>query len=193
MTTVDASSVSVILNYTHKYATMTVTDTGVGIPSANLKHLNLGPHDASDDDGSTSAISLTFAKKLVHLHHGDFEVESATAWESIAGDHGTTFRVRIPMGTNHLPPENIGDSDATRAVPDSRTMAVDFGREMIDEVGLWHMDRISDDTTSAPTSVSSHETFGSKLSRGIDPTTLYFAPEDVIMVVDGECHKSVCH
>lgn len=55
--------VRVSLMYTHKHAIMAVEDSGVGIPRANLKELNMGPKDQGvNDPSTTAAISLTFAK-----------------------------------------------------------------------------------------------------------------------------------
>jgi len=93
------------LEYCHRQAVLTVADSGVGIPSATVEELNQGffprgdaahMQSSSTDTTGSSGISLTFARKLVQLHHGEFEIESKTATESVDGSHGTTFRVRIP-------------------------------------------------------------------------------------------------
>jgi hypothetical protein len=82
------------------------------------------------------------------------------------------------MGTKHLPPDAL----ATSYTP-AETLNRGFNQELLEEVNMWHAPDGSDDSSG---SVSSHDTFTSKLSRGLDPTTLYFTPDDVIMIVDGK-------
>jgi len=70
--------------------------------------------------------------------------------------------------------------------PDTSANAAQFGREMIDEVSLWHTDRDKDDSesTSATQSVSSG---GTRRSKGIDGAMLTFTSKDVVMIVEGKC------
>jgi PAS domain S-box-containing protein len=81
-----------------------VSDTGVGIPEADLpklfqrfqrvRHTRSRTHEGS-------GIGLALVRELVRLHGGDVAVESR--------EHvGTTFTVRIPAGKTHLPAERVG-------------------------------------------------------------------------------------
>jgi hypothetical protein len=54
-----------------------------------------------------TGIGLALVQELVRLHGGAIRAESAV-------DRGSTFTVRIPTGTAHLPPDRIGGS-RTRA------------------------------------------------------------------------------
>ncbi len=83
---------------------ITVTDTGVGIPAAELPrvferfHRIEGTRSRSHEG---SGIGLALVKDLVRLHGGEIEAQSEAG-------HGTTFRITLPTGTAHLPADRIG-------------------------------------------------------------------------------------
>ena len=80
-----------------------VSDTGVGIPEAELplmfdrfhriKHSRARTHEGT-------GIGLAFVQELARLHGGSVTVASEEG-------RGTTFTVTIRAGTSHLPPERI--------------------------------------------------------------------------------------
>jgi len=79
-------------------AVLTVRDTGVGIPSNQLPHMFERFHRIEHSRGRThegTGIGLALVQELVKLHGGTVGVESVV-------DHGSTFRVAIPLGANHL-------------------------------------------------------------------------------------------
>jgi signal transduction histidine kinase/DNA-binding response OmpR family regulator len=81
-----------------------VRDTGIGIPAADLPRLFERFHRVANARGRThegTGIGLSLVHDLAHLHGGTVGVESSLG-------HGTTFRVTIPTGSAHLPPEQIG-------------------------------------------------------------------------------------
>jgi len=69
-----------------------VSDTGCGIPADELERIferfQRGQRAGTDDGGS--GLGLAIAKKIVELHSGTIEAESAE-------DRGTTFRFRLPL------------------------------------------------------------------------------------------------
>ncbi|MGB9147402.1 MAG: ATP-binding protein [Acidobacteriaceae bacterium] len=80
-----------------------VRDTGVGIPEEHLEHLFERFHRIESAQARTyegSGIGLALVQELVRLHGGSVRVESAVG-------AGSTFTVRIPSGTAHLPSERI--------------------------------------------------------------------------------------
>ncbi|HYX73509.1 MAG TPA: ATP-binding protein [Steroidobacteraceae bacterium] len=84
-------------------AILEVADTGVGIPQHELPRLFERFHRIEGTAGRTqegSGIGLALAQELTLLHGGTIEALSELG-------HGTVFRVRIPFGTAHLPPERI--------------------------------------------------------------------------------------
>lgn len=79
---------------TSGYAEITVRDTGVGIEPEKLPHIFDRFYQA--DSGQTgTGIGLSLVKELVELHRGEVYVESQPGF-------GSTFTVRLPLGTDHL-------------------------------------------------------------------------------------------
>jgi signal transduction histidine kinase/CheY-like chemotaxis protein/AraC-like DNA-binding protein/streptogramin lyase len=78
---------------------ISVTDTGIGIPEANLPHVFdrfYQVDGSSTRPGEGTGIGLAHAQELVKLMGGEISVESST---SPLGDRGagTTFTVRLPV------------------------------------------------------------------------------------------------
>jgi DNA-binding response OmpR family regulator/signal transduction histidine kinase len=86
---------------------ISVRDTGTGIPENQLQqifdrfHRVEGSHEHKQKG---SGIGLALTRELVELHHGQIEVQS-----SCREDHsrGTEFILRLPLGKEHLQPEEI--------------------------------------------------------------------------------------
>lgn len=94
---------------------ITVRDTGIGIPPADLPHIfdrfyqagdfsTVGTLHATSLPGS--GIGLALVKELVELHHGTIEVSSEVG-------KGSVFTVRLPLGKEHLRAEEIVDGEIT--------------------------------------------------------------------------------
>jgi len=85
-------------------AMLEVTDTGVGVPAHEIPRLFERFHRVKGAESRThegSGIGLALVQELVRLHGGRIEATSEL-------DRGTTFRVRIPFGTAHIPHDRIG-------------------------------------------------------------------------------------
>ena len=83
-----------------------VRDTGTGIPPQEIPHLFERFHRVKQARGRSyegTGIGLALVQELVRLHGGTVGVSSEL-------DKGSTFLVRIPLGSTHLPPERIGAS-----------------------------------------------------------------------------------
>ncbi len=81
-----------------------VSDTGTGIPEAELSHLFERFHRVKGARGRSyegSGIGLALVQELVKLHGGAVRVKSEVG-------KGSTFTVSIPTGSAHLPPERLG-------------------------------------------------------------------------------------
>lgn len=77
-----------------KYVLLTVTDTGIGIRKKDIPYIFDRFYRADMARTKAAAggygLGLSIAKKIVELHHGRIQVESAL-------DKGTTFEITLPM------------------------------------------------------------------------------------------------
>lgn len=84
-----------------------VSDTGVGIPEDELPHMFERFHRVENTIGRThegSGIGLSLVSELVGLHGGNIAVESVFG-------SGSTFTLRIPLGSSHLPAAQVHQKD----------------------------------------------------------------------------------
>jgi signal transduction histidine kinase/DNA-binding response OmpR family regulator len=85
---------------------LVVSDTGIGIATEELLHLFERFHQVKGVRARThegSGIGLALVNELVHFHGGTVRVDSAV-------DEGTMFTVSIPLGSAHLPPDRIRET-----------------------------------------------------------------------------------
>ncbi len=85
-------------------ALLEVRDTGIGIPADALPHIFDRFHRIQTPQARThegSGIGLALVRELVALHGGTIAVTSVSG-------HGTVFRITLPLGSGHLPPEQVG-------------------------------------------------------------------------------------
>ena len=84
-------------------AELAVSDTGVGIAAEELPRIFDRFQQVRQSQSRThegSGIGLALVKELVQIHKGSIDVESEVG-------RGTTFRVRLPFGSDHLDPAQI--------------------------------------------------------------------------------------
>ena len=89
-----------------RLVSVSVQDTGTGIPPAHLSRIFERFHRIRGARSRThegTGIGLALVHELVKLHGGAVTVDSAYG-------QGTTFTVSIPLGTAHLPPDRLGVS-----------------------------------------------------------------------------------
>jgi PAS domain S-box-containing protein len=85
-------------------ATLTVRDTGVGIPPEELPRMFERFHRVARTRARThegTGIGLALVHELVKLHGGAISLSSTVGV-------GSTFTVTIPLGKDHLDPERVG-------------------------------------------------------------------------------------
>jgi CheY-like chemotaxis protein len=118
-------------------------------------------------------------KELIKLHGGSLAVESWIAEENPEGRHGSIFTVRLPLGPDHLPVANIAEN----VTNDKRGGR--FATGVIDEVMQWNRDQDSSLESSSETGSAAIPS-GTSNGTGstLDPSTLFFTKEDVILIVD---------
>jgi PAS domain S-box-containing protein len=87
-------------------AVLTVADTGVGIPAHEQPKLFDRFHRVSGTPSRSyegSGIGLALVAELAALHGGRVEVQSTPG-------EGSRFSVRVPLGSDHLPAEQVVDA-----------------------------------------------------------------------------------
>ncbi|MDN4160415.1 SpoIIE family protein phosphatase [Nocardioides abyssi] len=87
-------------------AVLSVTDTGSGIPTADLSRLFERFHRVAGTRSRThegTGIGLALVRELVELHGGRVGATSRTQ----GPDRGTTFTVTVPLGWAHLPEDRV--------------------------------------------------------------------------------------
>jgi PAS domain S-box-containing protein len=103
---------------------LTVRDTGVGIPEAELPRVFERFHRVEGQGGRTqegTGIGLALVQELAGLHGGAIRVESAVG-------KGSAFVVSIPRGRDHLPADRVG---ATRTLASTALGAAVFVEEAL--------------------------------------------------------------
>ena len=97
------------------FVSITVSDTGIGIPQSQLDKVFKRFYQADlsrSREREGSGIGLALTKELVELHHGTIAVQSRVG-------QGTEFTLKLPLGRNHLAREEIVedvDSEMARGI-----------------------------------------------------------------------------
>ncbi len=81
-----------------------IQDTGIGIPREQLAHIfdRFFQVESHERKHKGSGLGLALTRELVVLHHGKIDVNSRVGENS-----GTEFILRVPLGKNHLKPQEI--------------------------------------------------------------------------------------
>ena len=103
--TFDGGHIEVALSTTaDNFVRLSVTDDGMGVKEEDRKRIFERFYQSSQTDGTHvtgTGIGLNLCKMIVEMHHG--EIEALAGKDGI----GSVFVVRIPMGKNHLQPEEL--------------------------------------------------------------------------------------
>ena len=95
---------------------ISIRDTGIGIPKEKLSKIfdrfyQVDGSHTREQEGTGIGLSLT--KELVELHKGNIEVESEEG-------KGTTVKVSIPLGKEHLKPDEICEKSLSQTLSKER-------------------------------------------------------------------------
>jgi PAS domain S-box-containing protein len=116
-------------------AVVSVKDTGVGIPAANLESIF---EMFSQVEGALArshgglGIGLCLVKRLVNMHGGQVKAKSP------GPDRGSEFLIRLPIGPERSPPCEPADHSDDGVVPASglRILVVDDNRDAADSLAM---------------------------------------------------------
>jgi PAS domain S-box-containing protein len=104
-------SISVAVREEDAHAVVTVSDTGIGVATAEIPRLFERFHridNAQARSNEGSGIGLALVRELVELHGGTITADSV---EGV----GTTFTISLPFGSAHLPDNAIVPTDGSPA------------------------------------------------------------------------------
>ncbi|MFB9235762.1 SpoIIE family protein phosphatase [Plantactinospora siamensis] len=93
-------------------AVVTIADTGIGVPEAEMPRLFERFHRIENTQSRSnegSGIGLALVKELVGLHGGTITAHSGV-------QEGTSFTIRLPFGSAHLPADALAPAADTGAV-----------------------------------------------------------------------------
>ena len=108
-----AGEISVAVRREGEDAVVEVLDTGIGIAPSELPRIFERFYQVETARGRTregSGIGLALVRDLVSLHGGSIGVESTPG-------EGTTFTLRLPFGTAHLPSDRIAPERGLASTP----------------------------------------------------------------------------
>jgi len=123
-------------------AELSVADTGVGIPAPDLERVFERFHRVEGQAGRSvegTGIGLSLVRELAQLHGGTVAVASRVG-------AGTTFTLRLPFGTAHLPSYRLPDGQA--AVPVPMPVRGNAADSFVDEALRWLPDASSSSSAS---------------------------------------------
>ena len=121
-------------------ASLSVTDTGSGIPEDELPRIFDRFHRVESVERRTyegTGIGLALVQELVHVHKGTISVTSELG-------RGSRFEVWLPFGSAHLPADSV--TDQSKGTDPTRTDSAAF----VDEAMGWLPNETSDQQTDGP-------------------------------------------
>lgn len=99
----------------HKYLQLTISDTGIGIPEAELEKVFECFYQTQESKHTSregTGIGLHLTRSIVELHHGLIWVKNNI------NAPGCRFIILLPLGKEHLKPEDIRPADEPAREPE---------------------------------------------------------------------------
>jgi signal transduction histidine kinase/DNA-binding response OmpR family regulator len=126
----DGGEVTVNLKQESDSLELSVSDNGMGIDEDSLKHIFDRFYQGSNSrrmhiDGT--GIGLNLCKMIVAMHHGTIEAQNRT------DDKGAVFTVRLPLGKDHLKPEEMESLTEIVQVSKPRTSSSKYRVLIVDD------------------------------------------------------------
>ena len=119
-----SGSICVRLRMEQSCVALAIADTGVGIADQDLPRLFERFHRVEGVRSRThegTGIGLAFVRELTRMHRGEVLVTSTLG-------SGTTFTIRIPRGSAHLPKEQLISREEVDSVPPNAPAFVEEAR-----------------------------------------------------------------
>ena len=112
-----AGHILLSLTHTDHHAYISIKDSGIGIPKDKLgtifQRFYQTPADPNDRNVGTG-IGLDLTRSLVELHYGTISARNNEGEKGSKFEHGSEFIIRIPLGKDHLKPEELIDEEEVK-------------------------------------------------------------------------------
>ena len=105
-----AGHILLSLTHTDHHAYISIKDSGIGIPKDKLETIFQRFYQTPDDPNDRNVgtgIGLDLTRSLVELHYGTISARNNEGEKGSKFEHGSEFIIRIPLGKDHLKPEEI--------------------------------------------------------------------------------------
>jgi PAS domain S-box-containing protein len=152
---------------------LTVSDTGIGIPAADLPHLFERFYQVKGVRGRSyegSGIGLSLVQELVQRHSGTITVNSTV-------NQGSSFIVTLPTGSTHLPTDQIG-------IPTDLISALNSTESYLAEASHWisEIEEFSSDVVL--------DLAGSRIDLATERSQRQLQPSSILIVDDNADMRS---
>lgn len=112
-----AGHILLSLTHTGHHAYISIKDSGIGIPKDKLETIfqrfYQTPADPNERNVGTG-IGLDLTRSLVELHYGTISARNNEGEKGSKFEHGSEFIIRIPLGKDHLKPEEIIEEEVMK-------------------------------------------------------------------------------
>ena len=105
-----AGHILLSLTHTEHHAYISVKDSGIGIPKDKLETIFQRFYQSAADPNDRNigtGIGLDLTRSLVELHYGTISAHNNEGEKGSKFEHGSEFIIRIPLGCEHLKPEEM--------------------------------------------------------------------------------------
>lgn len=112
--TFDGGNITLVIGKDTKNAIIKVIDTGIGLKEEKTDRLFdrfYQGNNSSDLHIEGTGIGLNLCKAFVEMHGG-----SIKAYNRTDGTKGSCFEIRIPLGKEHLKPEEIAEEESNKNI-----------------------------------------------------------------------------
>ena len=109
-----AGHILLSLTHTDHHAYISIKDSGIGIPKDKLETIFQRFYQTPDDPNDRNVgtgIGLDLTRSLVELHYGTISARNNEGEKGSKFEHGSEFIIRIPLGKDHLKPEELIDEE----------------------------------------------------------------------------------